>query len=69
MVDPHDIPDCIAGPRCRSCGADRTIRVNRRFGRDTTFCIQCGDSWDYESDAPDRRSGGDRRQEAARQKA
>jgi len=68
MVDSKDIPDDIAGPSCGSCGAERTVRVSSRFGRETTYCIQCGRSWEYDGGAPrlrvpgeDRRSGDDRR--------
>jgi len=68
LVNSKDIPDSIAGPPCRSCGIERTIRVSYRFGRETSFCIQCGASWEYESGQParesaadDRRTGGDRR--------
>ena len=67
MVNAKDIPDCIAGPPCRSCGIERTIRISSRFGRETSFCIQCGASWEYDSArvrqsaADDRRTGADRR--------
>jgi len=68
MPDSKDIPHDIAGPPCGSCGAERTIRVSSRFGRETTYCIQCGRSWEYGGGAPrlrvpgeDRRSGEDRR--------
>ncbi len=73
MVNPQDIPDCIAGPPCRTCGVDKTILISSRFGRETSFCIHCGESWEYGGGEPerrpddDRRSGADRRQDCAAQ--
>ena len=68
MVNAKDIPDGIAGPPCSSCGTERTVRISSRFGRETSFCIHCGASSEYDSGAParqgaadDRRTGADRR--------